>query len=175
MNRIIIALLLALAVRPACAELQAPTRTLQPVADAAMVVMDRGAKLEVLPNKRAMPQADVTSRVTIHRVVAASASSMIGPEQLGVVFNHARQEQGYISGEIAFQMKSGLKLPGLSSAMYPGLKKITNPEVYVVSARTPAEFIAVLKRLHARDDLAWVEPTVTYGPSQTSVTNQLTK
>ena len=175
MNRIIFSLVLALAVPPICAALEAPTRTLQPVADASMVVMDRGAKLEVLPNKRAMPQADVTSRVTIHRVVAASAGSMIGPQQLGVVFNHARQEQGYISGEIAFQMKSGLKLPGLSSAMYPGLKKVTNPEVYVVNARTPAEFIAVLKRLQARDDLAWVEPTVTYGPSQTSVTNQMTK
>ena len=171
MNRFIISLVLSLAVGPACAALQPPTRTLHPVTDASMVVTDRGAKLEVFPNKRAMPQADATGRVTVHRVVAASARSMIGPTQLGVVFNHAMQEQGYISGEIAFQMKSGLKLSGLSAALYPGLKKITNPEVYVVNARTPAEFIAVLKRLQARNDLAWVEPTVTYGSGQESVTN----
>jgi hypothetical protein len=171
MNRLILSLILTLVTSAALADLRPLQRTLQPVTDPSMVVMDRGAKLEVFPNKRAMPQADVTGRVTVHRVVAASARSMIGPVQLGVVFNHSMQQQGYISGEITFQMKAGLKLAGLSSALYPGLKKITNPEVYVVNARTPAEFIAVLKRLQARDDLAWVEPTVTYGPSQETVTN----
>jgi hypothetical protein len=29
------------------------------------------------------------------------------------------------------------------------------PEVYVVNARTPAEFMAVLKRLQGRSDLEW--------------------
>lgn len=175
MNRCITSLICVLAVGPAWAALQAPARTLQPVTDASMVVMDRGAKLEVFPDKRAFPHADVTGRVTVHSVVAASASSMIGPAQLGVVFNHAMQEQGYITGEIAFKMKSGLELSGFSAALYPGLKKITNPEVYVVNARTPAEFIAVLKRLQARNDIAWCEPTVIYGSHQEFVTNQSTQ
>ena len=35
-----------------------------------------------------------------------------------------------------------------------------------MNTRTPAEFMAVLKRLQARSDLEWVEPTVIYGPSK---------
>ena len=73
------------------------------------------------------------------------------------------QTQGYISGEIAFKVKGGGAFPG-SPSLNPGLKQITKPAVYVVNARTPAEFIKVLKRLQARTDLEWVEPTVIYGP-----------
>ena len=167
MNRIIISLVLAIIAGPACADLQPPNRTLQPITDASMVVVDRGAKLEIFPTQRAVPEADNSGRQVVNRVTTASADSGIGPLQLGVVFNHALQQQGYISGEIAFKMKTGLKLSGFSSSSYPGLKKITNPEVYVVNARTPAEFMAVLKRLQARGDLEWVEPTVIYGPSKT--------
>jgi hypothetical protein len=167
MNRIIISLVLAIIAGPACADLQPPRRTLQPITDASMVVLDRGAKLEIFPTQRAVPEADSSGR-QVQRVMTASADSGIGPLQLGVVFNHAMQQQGYISGEIAFKMKAGLKLSGFSSSSYPGLKKITNPEVYVVNARTPAEFMAVLKRLQGRSDLEWVEPTVIYGPSKTT-------
>jgi len=177
MKRLIVSLSLILTVASGTgfAQLRAPDRVLQQVVDPSMVIIDRGAKLEIFPMKRALPQSDATGRVILQQVVAESANSMIGPTRLGVVFNHAMQQLGYVSGEIAFQMKPGLKLSGLSSALYPGLKKITNPQVYVVNARTPAEFIAVLKRLQARDDLAWIEPTVTYGPSQQTVTNSSTQ
>lgn len=168
MNRFIIFLALAMGIGPVWAGLQPPTRTLQPITDTSMIVLDRGAKLEVFPTQRAVPESDTSGRVVAHRVMTASADSAINPQQLGVVFNHAMQHQGYISGEIAFKMKAGLKLSGFSSSSYPGLKKITNPEVYVVNARTPAEFMTVLKRLQARGDLEWVEPTVIYGPSKTS-------
>jgi hypothetical protein len=165
MNRLIIILSLALGAGPVWAGLQPPTRSLQPVADASMIVLDRGAQLEVFPTQRAVPESDTSGRAVVHRVMAATAQSAMSPLQLGVVFNHAMQQQGYISGEIAFKMKAGLKLSGFPASSYPGLKKITNPEVYVVNTRTPAEFIAVLKRLQARGDLEWVEPTVVYGPS----------
>jgi hypothetical protein len=168
MNRFTVLLVLAVGVSPVWAGLQPPQRALQPISDASMIVTDRGATIEVFPTQRAIPQLDSNGRDVVHRVVVASAKSAIGPLQLGVVFNHAMQQQGYISGEIAFKMKAGLKLSGFSSSLYPGLKKITNPEVYVVNARTPAEFMAVLKRLQARGDLEWVEPTVIYGPSKTT-------
>jgi hypothetical protein len=168
MNRFLILLVLAMGIGPVWAGLPPPTRTLQPVTDPSMVVMDRGAKLEIFPTQRAVSQSDSNGREIVHRVVIASADSAISSLQLGVVFNHAMQQQGYISGEIAFKMKAGLKLSGFRSSFYPGLKKITNPEVYVVNARTPAEFMSVLKRLQARGDLEWVEPTVIYGPSKTS-------
>ncbi len=147
------------------AELHAPQRQLQSIADPANVLMDRGSKLEVLPMVRAIPKTDSTGQVTAHHLLQAAAGNPIGPQQLGVVFNHSMQQQGYISGEIAFKMRAGSTAKSLSSALYPGLKRITNPEVYVVNTRTPAEFMKVLKRLQARTDIEWVVPTVVYGPA----------
>jgi hypothetical protein len=161
MNRLVLGLTLALLTSTAFADLRAPQRTLQPVTDPSMVVMDRGAKLEVLPTERATISADSSGRL-VHHMTHASGAAPIGPHQLGVVFNHAMQQQGYITGEIAFKVKDGHTFSG-SPALYPGLKEITKPAVYVVNARTPAEFIKVLKRLQARSDLDWVEPTITYG------------
>lgn len=165
MNRYIILLALALAVGPVHADLQPPPRSLQPVLDPSMVVLDRGAQLEVFPSKRAIPQADATGRMTVHEVISARSDSMIGPGHLGVVFNHSMQQQGYISGEITVKLKAAHSAAALKSLSYPGFKKITSPEVYVVNARTPAEFLKVLKSLQARTDLEWVEPTVGYGPA----------
>jgi len=164
MNRIIASVIFLLAMAQSHAQLQPPARVLQQVANPANIIMDRGAKLEIFPTQRAVPGTDNSGRESIQRVTTVSADSGIGPLNLGVVFNHAMQQQGYISGEIAFKMKASLKLSGFSASSYPGLKKITNPEVYVVNARTPAEFMTVLKRLQARGDLEWVEPTVIYGP-----------
>lgn len=166
MNRFTLRLAFAiLASNTALGDLVPPVRTLQPVIDPSMVVIDRGSKLEILPTKRASPVVDSATRAVMHHVtVVASSSTPIGPFQLGVVFNHALQQQGYITGEIAFKVKSGRTFSG-STALYPGLKRIVAPSVYVVYARTPAEFIAVLKRLQVRSDLDWVEPTVTYGPA----------
>jgi len=48
---------------------------------------------------------------------------------------------------------------------YPGLAKVTNPNVFLLVPQTPAEFFAVFKRLHARNDIEWVKPIVIYGPS----------
>ncbi len=162
MNRLLIALISVLMTGTAVAELPPPQRTLQPVTDPSMVVMDRGAKLEVFPTKRAIATADSSGAGVVHHVISASASAPIGPHQLGVVFNHAMQQHGYITGEIAFKVKDGRPFSG-SLTSYPGLKQITKPAVYVVNARTPGEFIKILKRLQARSDLEWVEPTVTYG------------
>jgi hypothetical protein len=128
-----------------------------------MVIMDRGARLEVFPGRRAIPHQDAMGRTTVHEVVPASAGSAMGPGQLGVVFNHAMQQQGYITGEITIKLKPGYSVAVLKSSAYPGLKRITNPGVYVVNARSPAEFLSMMKSLQARSDLEWVEPTVEYG------------
>ena len=77
------------------------------------------------------------------------------------------QVQGYITGEIAFKMKDGVQATDrLDPASYPGLAKVTNPNVYLVVARTPPEFVELTKRLQARTDMEWVEPMVTYGAVQ---------
>lgn len=172
MNRLLLSMFLALIVCPAHADLTAPVRTIAPITDPTMVVIDRGAKLEVFPLKRAVPATDSAGRAVMHHVLRARAEAAIGPQQLGVVFNHAMQQQGYISGEIVFKLKVGHTADGFSSLLYPGLKKITNPEVYVVNARTPAEFIKVFKRLQARSDVEWVEPSVVYGAKEKELSAQ---
>jgi hypothetical protein len=166
MHRLIVSIALATIACPVYAELSAPARELQPITDPSMVVMDRGSELEVLAQKRAVAATTGTGRMVAHRVFVAEPGSPISSKQLGVVFNHTMQQEGYISGEIAFQMKSGARLGRPDPSLYPGLKRITKPEVYVVYARTPAEFLDVLKRLQARPDLEWVEPTVVYGAAQ---------
>ena len=169
MTRLIVTLAVGLAWSGiSLADLRPTPRTVQAIADPSMVVMDRGAKLEIFPTKRATQLSDGPNRI-IHHITTTSASAPISAHQLGVVFNHAMQQQGYISGEIAFKVKAGQPFSG-NPALYPGLKEITKPAVYVVNARTPAEFIKVLKRLQSRSDLEWVEPTVTYGPSDASPT-----
>ena len=169
MKRSLLLLIAALLVTgPALADLRPPERTLQPVTDPSMVVLDRGAKLEVLATERATATVDSSGlRVLQHRIVASTGAA-IGPNQLGVVFNHAMQARGYITGEITFKAKSGQIFTTQNPQLYPGLKVIVAPSVYAVTTRTPAEFIRVLKRLQARPDIEWVEPTVTYETTATA-------
>ena len=145
----------------AFADLQPLPKSLQPVTDSSMVVVDRGAKLEVLATQRATSGLGNPNQRIAHRILPASSTAAIGPQQLGVVFNHALQARGYITGEISFKVKSGQAFSP-DGADYPGLKRIIAPSVYIVNARTPAQFTKVLKHLQARTDLQWVEPTVTY-------------
>jgi hypothetical protein len=111
-------------------------------------------------------------RVVSHHVTTSSATAPIGPRQPGVVFNHSMQQQGFITGEIAFKLRAGHATAELSPALYPGLKQITPPAIYVTNARTPAEFIKVLKRLQGRPEVEWVEPIVSYTPADSPSANE---
>jgi hypothetical protein len=164
MNRISILTVLALASSVCFAQLTPNLKPIAKVSDPRMVLDDRGSKLEIFPTKRASEHRSASGDKTERRVIKAKRSAPIGPQQLGVVFNHAMQARGYINGEISFKLKDDQQ-PGsdFDAKSYPGLAKVTDPNVYVVVAHTIAEYIAVFKRLKARTDLEWVEPTVTYG------------
>ena len=149
------------------AQLQPTPRVVQKVPDPSMMIDDRGSKLEVLPTMRAVQQLSTSGKQVVHSVFPASESEPISPQRLGMVFNHAMQVQGYITGEIAFKMKDGLQATDrLDTASYPGLAKLTTPNIYLVVARTPSEFVELVKRLQGRPDMEWVEPMVTYGVLQ---------
>ena len=164
-NRTVFGSLLCLLVLPAFAQLHPQAMQRRAVVDPANVLDDRGAKLEIYPARRALPKLNATTHTVVHQVVRANATDGIGPKHLGVVFNHAMQQQGYITGEIAFRMKAGQSPVGFSPALYPGLKKIVASGVYVANARTLSEFMAVVKRLQRNPTVDWVEPAVQYGPS----------
>ena len=125
------------------------------VSNPAMVIMDRGVKLEVIPSLRVV--LDDSSRSTL---ASASASSAIDPQHLGVVFNHSMQVRGYATGEIAFKAKDAFDPSAVAS--YPGLKLVVDPNIYLVVARTPQELIDLTKRLQGEANIEWVEPIVTY-------------
>jgi hypothetical protein len=160
-----IAVLLALAAHAALAQLPVPPAPSHPIIDPANIIVDRGSRLEIFPGQRATPASDPSHHRIVHRVSAANAGDPLSARRLGVIFNHELQQQGYITGEIAFQPKTGAGISDLPATLYPGLRKITASGIYIVRAGTPAEFIAALKRLQARQDLQWVEPIVIYGPS----------
>lgn len=167
MYRIAIFIMIVLASTACFAQIQPAQRAAQKVGNPSMVIDDRGSKLEVLPTMRAAQQLSTSGKRVVHSVFRASESEPIGPKQLGMVFNHAMQVQGYITGEIAFKMKDGLQATDrLDTASYPGLAKLTPPNIYLVVARTPAEFVELVKRLQGRPDMEWVEPMVTYGVQQ---------
>lgn len=172
MNRLMLLLPLLLMAGQSSAELRPSDKTLKGISDPTMVVQDRGAKLEVYPTRRAVAVSDPAGRIKLHHVTMTHADTPIGPRQLGVVFNHAMQQLGYISGEISFKMLPGQPVASLSATLVPGLRRVTEPDVYAVYTRTPAEFLRVLRRLQSRKDLEWVEPTITYGPNDSIATQR---
>jgi len=168
MYRIVIfVIMFAIACQSGFAQIQPKPRVIQKVVDSSMVIDYRGSKLEILPTVRATQHLSTSGKQVVHSVSRASESDPISPQQLGVVFNHSMQVQGYITGEIAFKMKGGLQATdSLDKASYPGLAKLTDPNVYLVVARTPSEFMELIKRLQGRHDIEWVEPIVMYGVLQ---------
>lgn len=138
-----------------------------PVADAAMLFEDRGQQLEIYPALRATPTQKLGRAGVDHKLSTANEGAPIGPRNLGVVFNHALQVRGYLTGEIAFKPR-GEHLPADfdAAALWPGLAKMANANVYVVTAASPREFIPLFNRLKTRGDLEWVEAVVIYGSGE---------
>jgi len=77
------------------------------------------------------------------------------------------QVRGYITGEIVFKWKDERQAIGLQeTASYPGLTRLTAPDIYLVVAKTPSELVELVKRLQSRSDIEWVEPMEIYGVPQ---------
>ena len=164
MCRIAISVMLFLTYAAGFAQIKPTPRVIQSVTDESMVIDDRGSKLEVFPTLRAVKRLSTSGKGDAHSEFIARKSAPINPQQRGVVFNHAMQARGYITGEIAFKMKHGLQATDwLDESSYPGLAKLTAPNIYLVVARTPSEFVKLTKQLQARTDMEWVEPIVNYG------------
>lgn len=148
---------------PTDAQIVPYVRAKPAVADATQVFEDRGQRLEIFPTLRATPAVVPGKPAVQHKVAVAGENMPIGPGNLGVVFNHALQVQGYLTGEIAFKPKGEGPPVGFDASSYPGLSKLSNPNTWVVVASTPGEFLALFNRLKARGDLDWVEAVVVYG------------
>ncbi len=165
----VLALTLACGAGPARAQLPVAPRASQPVVDPTMVVEDRGQALEIFPTVRASPELAPNGRSVIQRLASADVAAVLGPRSLGVVYNHTIGAQGFVTGEITFQPRGDALPADMGPATCPGLRKIVEPNVYEVVARTPSELMSLLSTLKARTDLEWVELFVHYGVSANSL------
>jgi hypothetical protein len=145
------------------AQIVPPVHSTQAIVDPAMIFEDRGQKLELYPALRATPET--AGGAVQHRIVRAEANAPIGPRNLGVLFNHTLQARGFLTGEITFKPKGDGPPVGFDPATYPGLAKVTNPNIYEVVATSPKAFMLLFNHLKARSDLEWVEAVVIYGPA----------
>ncbi|MBL8347050.1 MAG: hypothetical protein JNN03_16545 [Rubrivivax sp.] len=160
---VIVTLALLGCTMPTDAQIVPSIRHKPAVVDSTMVFEDRGQRLEVFPTLRATPTSVSGKPAVQHKLSVAGEGTPIGPGHLGVVFNHALQVQGFLTGEIAFKPKGDGPPAGFDAASYPGLAKLTNPNTWIVVASTPGEFLALFNRMKARTDLEWVEAVVIYG------------
>ncbi|WP_374513626.1 hypothetical protein [Niveibacterium sp.] len=153
LNRLFFAIALSVS---ACATVDAAGgATSNPVID------DRGSQVEILPQLQASAVAAPTGSGAAHELARVATPVRLSNATKGVVYNHAMRAQGLINGEITFAIK-GMTPGAYPEAQYPGFKKLANPNVYLVVARTPSEFVAVFERLKARSDVEWVEPQIEY-------------
>ena len=136
-----------------------------------LTVNDRGSMLEVMPQLRARAAkvadgAVVTAKVGTlrdHILINAEQTAPISPSQPGIVFNHTLKMYGLINGEISFKLKPGRSLNASDAAALPGLAPLVAPSLYVTVARSNTEFVELVRRLQAREEIEWVEPQVKYG------------
>ena len=126
-----------------------------------IVIVDRGNEIEVLTQVRAVPLADPNAKGQMRLSLQSTGPVTLSNSTLGVVFNHSLRAKGYINGEITFAIKGASPL-GFDTSLYPGFTKLVNPNVYLVVARTSAEFVVLFNRLKSRTDLEWVEAQVQY-------------
>lgn len=164
MMRPLLIVLLAFTASACQAQLTPALPTAAKVSNPAMVIDDRGSKLELLPSKRAVPSTSGAIDSRALRFAVAHEASPFTTSSLGVVFNHAMQVTGVTTGEITFKMIGNLQATerDFPADDYPRLSKLASPNVFIVTARTPAEYVAVYGRLKSRADIEWVEAIVDY-------------
>ncbi len=122
----------------------------------------RKTKIEIIEGKTVKVEIassgdarfDVRERSQYETVLSASRPTLI--------FNRDYGSYGYITGEIAFKFRNSSDAVNFPEWEFPGVKKLGRLEIYTVQARSTDEFAAYVRKLSARNDLAWVEPAVTY-------------
>ena len=131
------------------------------VKDPAMVIQPGRARIEIFPTQRIEMMTDrAGTRVMAEK--AAIAGARLTADQPVLVFNHAYQQFGYATGEIAFKFKGDKSLSSVKSFV-PSAEAVGN-QFYVVNVQTPAAILSVTNQLKARSDIDWVIPTVKYLP-----------
>lgn len=158
-----VSLLILTLISAAQAQISPPKTTIRPVENPSMVFGTGWTKIEIFPTQRVSIS---TNSVGIKMMEGrkSSEASRLSPISPVLVFNHAYQQFGYATGEIAFKFKDGKSLAMVKSIV-PGAKAV-GTQFYVVNVQTPADILSMTERLKGRTDIDWVIPTVNYLPLQ---------
>ena len=142
-----------LACHLAHAQLMAPDHPPErSVGNADMVVQPGGHRLEIFPDSRAVGQGKGT-----HKLSAASSFEPISRTKPAVAYSYATGGNVMLSGEISFKLKGGASVATVG-AFAAGAKLLVPPDVYMLTASTPADLVNVLNQLQGSSAVEWVEP-----------------
>ena len=161
MKTMVMLILIAIFATEGVAQISPPKREVRPITDANMVIESGSTKMEVFPTQR-VGIATNSSGIRVMIEKRTPSTSRVSVQEPVLVFNHAYQQFGYATGEIAFKFKSDKSLSTVKS-LVPGAEAVGN-QFYVVNVQTPEAILRVTNQLKARSDIDWVIPTVRYLP-----------
>ena len=164
--KVLVALIIALFVSDIASAQSFPPiqpykREIRQVSNPAMVMQAGRARIEIFPSQRVEVARNSAGTLVMSEKSSNSAKRLSISEPV-LVFNHAYQQFGYATGEIAFKFKDGKSLAMVKSIV-PGAEAV-GTQFYVVNVQTPADILSVTQRLKGRTDIDWVIPTIRYLP-----------
>lgn len=169
----LITLLLLVPALSAAQLMPRPPREL-PAADPSWSLQQHSSQLELLPALRTRLSApDPQGRVRPQQLRAAAADeASIGDGQYGLVFNHAMQSYGALSGEIAFRVRPGQSAEALAQlAGLDALQSLGQGGRHVARVRSPQALRDSLQRLRAQPGVVEAQWVVIYGLPRRDIDN----
>ena len=155
MRFIFILIFSTLACTLANAQLVVPEPPLQrPVMDMNMVIQFGGHRIEVLPAKRAVLQANGH-----YTALSTGTSEAMTKDRLGMGYSYASNTHVLMNGELSVKLKTGFSLTSLGP-LSTGAKLVIPPNLFVLNASTPHELVRMMRALQTHPAVDWVEPFI---------------
>jgi hypothetical protein len=131
--------------------------------DSDEVVKLSGTNVGFLRTRRGVVR-DEPGAIGLVGAVEATDQDLLGPKRPGIVYNYSMQLYGLASGELSFELQTGVDPRGFAWGATAAPKLLVTPSVYVVNVTSGAEFLRVLTMLQKSPNVRWVEPAIQYVP-----------
>lgn len=155
MSLIFILIFSTLAWMPANAQLVVPEPPLhRAISDMGMVIQFGSHRIEVLPTKRAVKQANGQ-----YKVMTTGTSEAITKDKLGIGYSYASNTHVLINGELNVKLRTGYSLTSLG-ALASGAQLLIPPDLFVLNASTPHDLVRMMGALQTNRAVDWVEPFI---------------
>lgn len=137
------------------AQLVVPEPPLQrPIVDMTMVIQFGSHRIEVLPTKRAVKQANGQ-----YTMMTTGPSEAMTKDKLGIGYSYASNAHVLINGELNVKLRTGYSLTSLG-ALASGAQLLIPPDLFVLNASTPHDLVRMMGALQTNRAVDWVEPFI---------------